>query len=521
MNVENKLNLLIKFLNATYSSLELSTLLNLIMDLLTQIFKSEVGIIFGKNKETDDFQPLVNWGLDVETIFQLKNKTTNLSVFEILKKERIPFFVNQKEIESDYVFNSKKQLNNLIGAPLFKNNELIGSVFLVNKSDLWENPLDYDEEDLNLFNIFSGQIANALSNALLYDNVLKLKNYNTKLINAIPLGLLILDKNKNIKFVNKQVTNFFFYEEEDLLNKPYSILLEDEFIGQMIDKGAMVKYVEITVKDKKGNTKTVLVSMVGTNNTETDELETVIMLQDISEEQELKKQVERSKNLSALGVMTAEIAHELKNPLAAIKGYTDLIPLKKNDPAFLDKYVGIVNEEMERLTDTIKMLLTFARGKSEKMKDIELETVLKKVLTLISPQAKSAHISIQTHFDCQPHVFADARQLEQVFLNITQNAIQAMDANGTLTISTAEVERRFGNLENSKFVQIQISDTGSGISEENLEKIFTPFFTTKDDGNGLGLPICFKIIQEHNGTILVDSKEGEGTTFSIYLPLIQ
>ena len=241
------------------------------------------------------------------------------------------------------------------------------------------------------------------------------------------------------------------------------------------------------------------------------------------EMRELEKNLHRADKLTALGTLASNIAHEIKNPLVAIKTFTQLFPEKFNDPEFQKKYNQIVPRELERLEDILHELLNFSRPAKEVTKPVEVKKVIDEILLFMDNEiSKNGVRIIKEYQENLPKILTNPDQMKQVFLNLILNALQAMPEGGSLKISARMVipTNRQDDIRESKFVEIRFSDTGYGIPEENLKNLFKPFFSTKEDGTGLGLAIVKQIIKDHNGTIEVVSTLNQGTTFQIKLPLV-
>jgi two-component system, NtrC family, sensor kinase len=223
----------------------------------------------------------------------------------------------------------------------------------------------------------------------------------------------------------------------------------------------------------------------------------------------------QSEKLASLGKLAAGIAHEINNPLGGVLIYSHLIleDTPKNSPHYenLKKIV----KETSRCKDIVKGLLEFARPKEPEMSLIDINDLVNKSLYIIEGQALFQNIKIVRRFsDKLPKTVADSSQLQQVFMNIILNAAEAMGETGTLTLTTSLNGK-------GKYIKIDFTDTGHGILEKDMKQIFEPFFTTKEvgKGTGLGLAISYSIIQKHDGTIDVQSKPGEGSTFTVKLPI--
>jgi signal transduction histidine kinase len=226
------------------------------------------------------------------------------------------------------------------------------------------------------------------------------------------------------------------------------------------------------------------------------------------------QQLEHADRLASIGEMAAGIAHEIKNPLAGISAAVTIIKddLVAGDPR--SEILGEVIMQVKRLDKTVNDLLFFGKPSLPELACIDINDVIEKTLKFASQHRGLLNIEKRLELASRlPSVYADGKQMQQVFLNIILNAFQAMSGGGTLTISTSLVPQQERN-----FVRIDFADTGPGIPPQVLEKIFTPFFTTKAQGTGLGLAICSKLIHLHDGEMRVKSDDVNGTVFTIELP---
>ncbi len=229
---------------------------------------------------------------------------------------------------------------------------------------------------------------------------------------------------------------------------------------------------------------------------------------------QLQNQLVRTEKMAAMGNLVAGIAHEINNPLTGILMFAALTANSPKLDPLLKKDMDTIITETKRCANIVKGLLDFSRESIPQKKPSSINDTIEASLSLISNQSSFHNINITKDYDSDiPQLFMDKDQMEQVFVNMLLNASHAMQEGGNLHIRTYR--------ENDTYACIGITDTGCGISEENLERIFDPFFTTKSDkGTGLGLSVCYGIIERHGGRIDVESKVGVGTTFTIRLPLL-
>lgn len=236
----------------------------------------------------------------------------------------------------------------------------------------------------------------------------------------------------------------------------------------------------------------------------------VILERRQEEQRGLEGQLHQAERLAALGEMTAGVAHEIRNPLGIISSTAELLKqrLARYEPQ--NRLAQIIVEESNRLNEKVTEFLDFSRPRVPNLRPCDLEGVIDRSLELVQPEIERLGITVGREYHLNGHAqAADPDLLHQAFLNILLNAIQSMPGGGHLTVSTA----RLGEAE-----EIRFADNGQGIDPETLKKVFNPFFTTKEKGSGLGLPIVKSIIESHQGTIRIDSALEEGTTVTITLP---
>jgi len=235
---------------------------------------------------------------------------------------------------------------------------------------------------------------------------------------------------------------------------------------------------------------------------------------DVTQVRNLEEQLRKTERLAELGTLASGMAHEIGTPMNVILGRAELLMRKTTDENAKHGLQTIVTQ-VERITKIMNQLLSFARKRPVERRPLDLSAVIKDILEVFQERMKKNNI--QTHINIAspvPEVFADPDQMSQVFLNLILNACQAMPDGGTIQIG---LQSRGPKLE------LTIADSGEGIPRENVSRLFDPFFTTKPvgEGTGLGLTVVHGIIQEHEGSITVDSKPGKGATFHIFLPIYQ
>jgi len=231
----------------------------------------------------------------------------------------------------------------------------------------------------------------------------------------------------------------------------------------------------------------------------------------IAQLKDAQERLIRSDRMAVMGNMASYIAHEIRNPLVTIGGFARSIARDSDENNKIKKNADIILEEVSRLEKILEVIMGFSKSEKPVKVETQINEILNNTIILMNSYLKSSKISIKKDIDSMlPEIVADPDQIKQVFLNILKNAVESMKHGGELTIETTK---------ENEGIRIIIADTGEGMKAEIMDKIFSPFFTTKNYGTGIGLAVTQRIIDEHEGSIHVKSKVNEGTTFTIYLPV--
>ena len=248
----------------------------------------------------------------------------------------------------------------------------------------------------------------------------------------------------------------------------------------------------------------------------------VCLIKDLSGIKSLEAGSLRKERLAYVGTFAANLAHEIRNPLSGIRGVAQLLSKKVDDPS-LGEYLSVLIKEADRLNLILNDMLDFTRPARLNAAEINIHKVLDSVLLLIEEGGGAEAGTFHKDYDPSlPAVWGDENRLTQVFLNLIKNACESLGEQGRVKVNTRVITDFHlveGGHGDGKMAVVEIRDNGCGIKEEELEKIFTPFFTTKQKGSGLGMAISLKIIEEHGGLLRIDSAPGEGTTVAVLLPL--
>jgi PAS domain S-box-containing protein len=251
----------------------------------------------------------------------------------------------------------------------------------------------------------------------------------------------------------------------------------------------------------------------------------VAVLRDLSRIRQLEAEVRRGETLAAAGRMAVGLAHEIRNPLGAIRGAVQLLSHELGADSRLQEYTTVLLTEVDRVNRIIEMLLDLARPGAIRPVPLNLHQLLERVALLSEESARGKGVTLVRRYDPSlPPILGDEDRLVQVFHNLVRNALEAMTAGGHLTLTTKiSLDALFGKVDlgggQRHMVEAQVSDEGGGIADDVRAKIFDPFFTTKDHGLGLGLAICHQILEQHHGAIHVESERGRGTVVTCFLPV--
>jgi len=253
-----------------------------------------------------------------------------------------------------------------------------------------------------------------------------------------------------------------------------------------------------------------------------------LVIREASRIKELEEEVKKSERLAFLGTMAASVAHEVRNPLGGIKGASQLLMEEISglpNEESLAEYLTVIVRQVDRLTGILDSLKGLSKPGTMVTGPVNLHSLLDEALTLFAPEIKKQRLKVMRVYDPSvPEVDGNEASLSGVFINLVKNAVEVMPKGGVLTLTTGiPSDFLYSTIKTDKgkktLIAVKVSDTGPGIETENISEIFNPFFSTKGGGLGLGLALSLKVIEEHGGTIKVDSAPGEGASFTVYLPV--
>ena len=521
---------------AINSSLVLDDVLQIVMQKAIELLSAERGFIMLLD-EKGQLQFKTAYNLCKESLMEEDFRISNSIVYRVAATGKSVYtsdaqsderYVNQRSI-------LELHLRSIMCVPLKIKNNVIGVIYLDNSSQAKL----FLKSDLYLFELMAQQAAHAIQNATLYYNLLDLKEYNEKVVNNSPVGIIVIDSGYNLVSINDSALATFeknkdsvkLLHQSDIPTRFFELVPESEAgrWRQMLEAPLTTsqpfedsRYFHKTAYEEK--VFSIKISPLKRLPNGGDGL--ILVIEDITEKVIMEKYVILSEKLVARGEMATSIGHELNNYLAIIANNAELLSLnlQRNQPEkanFNSQQIVESISKMKRFTDG---LMDFSKLETEVV-SYDIRHLIEDLLFSLKAQArfKKNIISVELENDL-PNIQIDVGQIQQVLMNVLNNAADALEQRAMMEEAkgnhsfTRKIDMRSGYDESLASVKISISDNGAGIPQDSLRKLFTAHYTTKENGHGLGLANCRKIIKNHHGEITVESKVNEGTTFTIILP---
>ena len=340
----------------------------------------------------------------------------------------------------------------------------------------------------------------------------RVQAFSDHLVAEMPIGLLAVDSEQRIIAFNQTAERILQIPIQAALGQRAREVLPFEFdqILQTLDSKQEPQAQELECVLKSGR-RIPLAITASVLSAEDGPLGHMLLFNDLTEIQNMKKEIETTRRLAALGHLAAGVAHEIRNPLSSIKGFAVFFKERYQQNSEDRNTAEIMIQEVDRLNRVITQLLEFARPSGVHKKPVDFLGLVQHSLKMIAKEAQAKGIEVRTDLTPVGPVTLDADRINQMLLNLYLNALAAMEKGGILSVALRPDE-------NSGKVTLAVSDTGSGIKKEELDHIFDPYFTTRASGTGLGLAIVHKIVEAHQGEIRVQSEPGKGSVFTVFLP---
>ena len=384
---------------------------------------------------------------------------------------------------------------------------------------------DYlSSDDVELVQTIAGYVAIALDNSQLYTSleqkaveVARLKDFSENIVESLNVGVLAVDLLGTVDAWNSRMEQLIGVSRSEAVGKPFSRLLPKELV-QEIDARGDEDQVTGIYKHRlvyQGRTVVLNVSITPLVSKSGERIGRLLLFDDVTQRERMEEQMSQTEKLTSLGLLAAGVAHEVNTPLAVISNYIQMLARQMPDDDPRHSIIEKIVKQTFRASEIVNNLLNFSRTGPSQLADVDVNRVVEETLSLVAHPLKTSQIQVVKQLgEALPPVRGSANKLQQVFLNLFLNARDAMPLGGMLEVRTAA---------HNGSVEIEVVDTGNGISREHIHKIFDPFFTTKagSRGTGLGLSVSYGIIKEHAGKIDVRSTPGRGTSFHVEFPAVR
>ena len=383
-------------------------------------------------------------------------------------------------------------------------------------------------EDVELLETLAGYIGIAIQNARLYASLQqkvveyeRLKDFNENIVESISVGVLAVDLEDRVEFWNSQMEVMYATPRSEALGQPigevFPAAFAQEFYRVRQTPGIHNLY-KFRLNTPAGDARTTNIAIAPLVTKQFNVIGRLIIVDDITERIDLESQLSQAEKMSSIGLLAAGVAHEVNTPLAVISSYAQMLQKQLNGDEKKAAVLEKITKQTFRASEIVNSLLNFSRTSGTEFSEVDLNKIIHETLALLEHQLKTAHVKVeQKLYDGLPTIYGNSGKLQQVFLNLFLNAKDAMPNGGVIRVATS----------NGDNVRVMVSDSGAGIAQEHIQRIYDPFFTTKNGGRegrkgtGLGLSVTYGIIQEHAGKIQVESRVGEGTTFHLEFPLMR
>ncbi|MDF7798144.1 ATP-binding protein [Pontiellaceae bacterium B1224] len=391
----------------------------------------------------------------------------------------------------------------------------------------------YDRNEQDALQMLCNQFSVALENADLYTKMQDSKIQNEIMLDQLVSGVVVANPEGEITLFNHEAQRITGIEDKEAIGQKITILPKEIYLALEVtlENKNGVRNIDATLfpqEDSEESRKNIRMGSAFLFGHDGKPMGALLVFTDITELKGLEEQVRRSDQLSSVGTLAAGMAHEIKNPLVTIKTFTQLLPKRYEDEDFRNDFSSLVAHEVNRIDGIVNELLSFSKPAKPHLIPMNIQETIDQSLKLIQEQLSQKNITLTNNCRAaSTHIFGDAKLLSQALINLNLNAIEAIGESGSITFGTLNCAHRFANGDSPgiavtrKCIRLQISDTGKGIERSDLQKIFDPFFTNKSEGTGMGLSVAHGIISEHHGVIEVESEPGRGTSFYLYIPLLE
>ena len=501
------------------ATLDLQSLLDYLAEVIQQTFTVELVSIYLKDGPLDTYTPrrlqrFPDWPHATGN----RPIASTSALVELLSATRQSLICDEvpKEEASGRVRDAVEELKALggnIAFPLFQERVLLGFIVVGPK---WSAD-PYFAEDIDLVSTLVSQAAMAMNNAQLYQQVVLVNEYVDNILSTMESGVIAVDATGKISLFNPAAERLTRLRSEALKASPAANLPGPlaSLLQETLRDNTPRSQFEIAIHGSEGLTTPLVCSTATLKDRDGSTHGALIVFSDLTRLKDLEREKRRAERLASFGALASGVAHEIKNPLVAIRTFAELLPERFGDPDFREDFSKVVIKEIARIDDLVARLRGIAETAPQQTGAVDIREPLADTIALLRGQLEQTRTTVHREFlDPSPFVAIDQPQLNQLFLNLLLNSIEAMGSGGHLTVRITR-KRTHG----APWIVTEVSDTGPGIPESVKNNIFDPFFTTKHRGSGLGLTICRGIMDAHRGTIRAEcSPDHPGTTIVLEFP---
>lgn len=501
------------------ASLDLDRLINIFLDALIDVIGvSRVSLLL-HSEEGGEYRIKGSRGLHPQLTSKFRLPADSAMVLwlsakgRILRRDRIEgeteeLYIKHKGILTR-ALREMEVLQSIISIPIMCDGKLLSILNLDSK--ITGEP--YRNTEMEKIYILSNYFGRAIEDIYSYNRVCNQKDYIQKILERMGSGVITVNTREKIIIFNPKAEEILKKKATDLIGRSAESLPRPiaSLIKETVREGKVYRKREI-VSEEEG--LCLEVDTYGLQDTDGSIIGGVALLEDISAKKELNKEKKRGESLQILNELVGRMAHELRNPLVAVRTFTQLMKDRYDDHEFKDFFYNTVTGEVEKLNNLIEKLIAFVHPIEYKFEIVDLAGVLDEGLESVLMGLNKTDFRIVKNY--VPGVFrlkADNKQLSKAFSYIMQNSFNAMVSGGVLTIDVESLSR-------DAMLKVSVKDTGRGIPQEDIERVFDPFYTAPDKGVGLGLPLSQKIIEDHGGKVAMSSILDKGTTLTVLLPSI-
>ncbi len=501
---------LYKISELLHRPIELKPLAQELLQTILKITKAQRACLLFKKSEDEELEIIAAQTADTSplSMFSLSRTIINLAIDKGTATVSSDAMSDQRFCRDEKASVILHNIRSVMCVPLEGRERILGALYV----DSLISSAVFDTEELELLTAIGRQAGLAVERTLLQETICRSEEKYRTIFQKAPFAIILVNRTGRILDINPVgIQSIIGGNIQTIINETSVLDLFPDArpsLKKLLENSEAFDAKEMICRNLQGNTVIVNLRGIPLLN-DSEQIEgAIIISEDITEAKKLQSQIIQQDKMATVGLLAAGVAHEFNNIVAGMMGYAQLMQMGKKTP---ERLAEVVVEQCSRARQIIERLLNFSRRKDVPRELVDLVILLEDVFQLVERELMKNNIHIDKRFNKAPRVMAHAGELQQVFLNLVMNAMQAIGSNGTLTVIL---------LCENPWIKIIFKDSGPGMPKEILSRIFEPFFTTKSQkGNGLGLSVSYTIIKSYNGDIFVESEVGKGATFTIQLPL--